>query len=54
MDSNPSAQFLLDIEEGYMTVVKTGEHKLSKELGESKRIPIQVLNFFLELERDKL
>ena len=32
-----------------MIVVKKGKHKLSKELGESKGIPILVLNFFLEI-----
>ena len=35
MDSNPSAQFLLDIGERHIIVVMRGEHKLSKELGES-------------------
>ena len=45
-DCNSSAQFLLDIGEEHIKVVKTGEHKLSKELEESKRIPIQVLKFF--------
>ena len=52
MDSNPSAQFLLDTGEGDMIGVNTGVHKLSKELGESKRIPIPALNFFLTLERE--
>ena len=42
MDSNPSAQFLLKIGEGYMIVVKTGEYRLSIDLAESKRIPIQM------------
>ena len=51
MDSNPSAQFLLDIGDTHIIVVMRGEHKLSKELGESKRIPIPVLNFFLTVER---
>ena len=49
-DSNPNAQFLLDIGDTHIIVVMRGEHKLSKELGESKRIPIPVLNFFLTLE----
>ena len=46
MDSNPSAQFLLDIGERHIIV------EMSKELGESKRIPIPGLNFFLTLEKD--
>ena len=31
-DSNPSAQFLLDIGETHIILVIRGEHKLSKEL----------------------
>ena len=53
-DSNPSAQFLLDIGERDIIVVMRGEHKLGNELGDSRWIPIPVLNFFLTLERDIL
>ena len=50
-DSNPSAQFLLDIGGTHNIVVMRGEHKLSKELRELKRTSIPVLNIFLTLER---
>ena len=45
------AQFILDIGERRTIVVMRREHKLSKELRESKRTPMPVLNFFLTLER---
>ena len=50
-DSDPSAQFLLDIGERHTIAVMRREHKLSKELRESKKISIPVLNVFLTLER---